>query len=115
VDVEEVRPAADLAALARTVLAPAEPLGRPADLFTYWCRKESVVKATGDGLQVALAEVVVGPAAGPPRLVSYRGAPLPAAVADVPAGPGYAAAVTVLATGRLAVTTADAADLLVRA
>ena len=112
VDIEQVRPVGDLAALARTVLSPAEPLRDPVDLFTYWCRKESVVKATGDGLRARLAEVVVGPAAEPPRLVSYRGAPLPATVADVPAGPGYAAAVTVLAAGRLEVTPARAADLL---
>lgn len=114
VDVEQVRPTGDLAALARTVLAPTEPLRDPADLFTYWCRKESVVKATGDGLQARLTEVVVGPADEPPRLVSYHGAALPAAVADVPAGPGYAAAVTVLAAGRLEVTLAPAGDLLDR-
>lgn len=94
------------------MLAPAEQLRDPVDLFTYWCRKESVVKATGDGLQAGLAEVVLGPAAEPPRLLSYRGAPQPAAVADVPAGPGYAAAVTVLAAGRLEITLGRAADLL---
>jgi len=112
VDVERVRSGPDVAALARTVLAAGEPLGAPAELFTYWCRKEAVVKATGEGLRVPLGEVVVGPARQPARLVSYRGAPLAAALADLPAGPGYAAAVAVLGSGRPEVWMADPGDLL---
>jgi 4'-phosphopantetheinyl transferase len=112
IDVERVDATADLAALARSTLAPGEPLRAPGDLFTYWCRKESVVKATGEGLRVPLNEVLVGPAGRPPRLVSYRGRALTAAMTDLPAGPGYAAALTVLAAGRLEVDQPDSAALV---
>ena len=37
------------------------------DFFTYWTRKEALVKATGDGVAVPLSEVVVTPPGTPPR------------------------------------------------
>ncbi|KAB1910339.1 4'-phosphopantetheinyl transferase superfamily protein [Micromonospora sp. AMSO1212t] len=98
VDVERITDA-DTSTLAGRVLAPGEPVRRPRDFFVYWCRKESAVKATGDGLRVPLSEVVVRPADAPAGLLSYRGSRLTAAMADLDVGPGYAAAVTVL-TGR---------------
>ena len=82
--------------LARDVLADCEPVARPEDLLTYWCRKESLVKATGEGLRAPLREVVVSPAPDAARVVSYRGCALPAQMADLEVGDGYAAAVTVL-------------------
>jgi 4'-phosphopantetheinyl transferase len=30
---------------ARTILAASEPLGRPEDLYTYWCRKEAGMRS----------------------------------------------------------------------
>jgi 4'-phosphopantetheinyl transferase len=111
VDVESVTKR-DTTGLVRSVLGGAEPLARPEDFYTYWCRKESVVKATGDGLRVPLVNVVVSPADTPPRLVSYQGAPLVASMCDLPAGPGYVAVVTVLAGGGLTVKVRDAAELL---
>ena len=98
VDVERITDA-NTATLADRVLAPGEPVRRPWDFFVYWCRKESAVKATGDGLRVPLSEVVVRPADAPAGLLSYRGARLTADMTDLDVGPGYAAAVTVL-TGR---------------
>jgi 4'-phosphopantetheinyl transferase len=111
VDVE-VFSGRDVAGLARSVVGAAEPIAVPADFYTYWCRKEAIVKATGDGLRVPLPEVVVSPADQAARLVSYAGARPPCAVADLPAPPGYAAAAAVLADGRLDVTLHDAADVL---
>jgi len=75
----------------------AEPISTDRDFYTYWCRKESVVKATGDGLEVPLTEVAVSPATQPARLVSYQGRGLAATMHDLDVGAGYAAALTVLA------------------
>jgi 4'-phosphopantetheinyl transferase len=88
---------------AERVLAESEPLGGPEDLLTYWCRKESVVKATGDGLQVPFREVVVSAAREPARLMSYRGNPLTAFMSDLDVGPEYASALTVLFLGLVTV------------
>jgi 4'-phosphopantetheinyl transferase len=83
---------------ARRILSSSEPLGRPEDLYTYWCRKESVVKATGEGWQVPCREVVVSRAEERARLVSYRGKPLTAFMTDLDLGEAYAAALTVLSS-----------------
>jgi 4'-phosphopantetheinyl transferase len=114
VDVEKVTDR-DVADLARSVVGPGEPIAVPADLYTYWCRKEAIVKATGDGLQLPFPEVVVSPADQPARLVSYAGTTLRCAVADLSATGGYAAAVAVLAAGRLDVTIRDAGEVLLTA
>jgi 4'-phosphopantetheinyl transferase len=83
---------------ARRTLTASEPLGRPEDLYTYWCRKESVVKATGEGWQIPSEEVVVSRAEERARLVSYRGEPLTAFMTDLDLGEAYAAALTVLSS-----------------
>ena len=54
------------------------------------------MKATGAGLLVAPTDVVVSPADEPPRLISYRGAPLVAQIFDLDIGAGYAGALTIL-------------------
>ena len=43
------------------------------DFFTYWTRKEALVKATGDGVTVPLREVLVTPPGTPPALLGYPG------------------------------------------
>jgi 4'-phosphopantetheinyl transferase len=98
--------------LARTCLAPGETMVRPEDFLIYWCRKESVVKATGDGLRVPLSDVVVSAADQPAYLVSYRGRPLTASIVDVTIVPGYVGAVTVLADGHIDVIAPDTTALL---
>jgi 4'-phosphopantetheinyl transferase len=80
----------------RNVLTSAEPSRGADDFLTYWCRKESVLKATGAGLTVSMLEVVVSPADEPARLVSYNGNVKSACMSDLDLGCGYAAAVTVL-------------------
>ncbi len=111
VDVEVIS-GRDVTGLARSVVGPDEPVGTPRDFYTYWCRKEAIVKATGDGLRVPLLGVVTSRADRPARLVSYQGAALDCAVADIPAGDGYAAAVALLAPGELAPVLCDADTIL---
>ena len=110
-DIEEIR-VRDVDALARACLSPDEPVRRPEDFFTYWCRKESAVKATGDGLYAPMTQVVVSAADEPPRLISYLGAQLPATMADIALARQYAGAVTVLAEIELDVVVRDAAQIL---
>lgn len=104
VDVERMRATDDLAALARRFFTESENRAlaqlSPGELVTgfygCWTRKEAFVKALGEGLSFELdrAEVAVPPE--PARLVSVdgdEGAAAGWAMADVDAGPGYAACV----------------------
>lgn len=82
------------------LLAPGEAEPQDAeDFFVRWTRKESVLKATGDGLTRPMAEVTVTAPGLPPRLLGLAGRPPAAAMADCAPRPGYVGAVTVL-TGR---------------
>jgi 4'-phosphopantetheinyl transferase len=114
VDVESIT-RRDVVDLAPTVLAAAEPLSGTEDFYTYWCRKEAVVKATGDGLRVPLRQVVVSPADTPARLISYQDGTLAATMRDLPIEDGYRAALAVLAEGDLEVRIHDATELLLGA
>lgn len=105
-DVERVVEA-DRGSVAETVLAPEElrrwqGLGeaeRTSAFHTYWARKESVLKATGDGLGVPMAELAVSAPWERPQLVTYPGGvELTVGMFDLDAGPGYAAALAVLGT-----------------
>ncbi|MBO0611228.1 4'-phosphopantetheinyl transferase family protein [Myceligenerans salitolerans] len=81
-------------------------------LYTYWCRKEAVVKATGDGLRTPLSEVVVGRADQPARLTRYRGDSPGWWLADLDVGRRYSGAVAMLHTGATALRVLDGAQLL---
>jgi 4'-phosphopantetheinyl transferase len=71
------------------------------DFFTYWTRKEALVKATGDGVAVPLSEVVVTPPGTPPGLLGYPGqGGLTAQLRDLSPAPGYVGALAVLTLGR---------------
>ena len=112
VDVEQIRPVS-LADLAPHTLGPDEPAPDHAGFFTYWARKESAVKATGDGLSVPLAQVRVSRPDQPARLLAYPGRPeLVATMHDLDAGAGYAAALTVLTAAPADVTEYDGGPLL---
>lgn len=113
VDLERVRPVADLERIAARFFSEAENLAlasvpardRPELFFRCWSRKEAYLKARGCGLGVPLAQVDVGLAAaeGPAPLVMHgspeestrwslsglRPAPehCAALVVEVPAGP----------------------------
>lgn len=119
VDVEHKAPR-DIRGLAHSVIGNSE---RPADwaaltpdaFYTYWCRKEAVLKATGDGLRTSPLDVVVSPPHAPAALRTYRSARTACAVADLPdpaLGPGYAGAVAVLASGDLELIIHRAAGLV---
>ncbi|MCU1476660.1 MAG: 4-phosphopantetheinyl transferase [Subtercola sp.] len=107
-------------ALAEMLLAPGEVASSASEFFTLWCRKESVVKATGDGMRVALTTVTVTAAVDAPRLLSYPpsghsagsaalptqpaaqiSAPFPAQLLDLSLRAGYAGALTVLTAHRI--------------
>jgi 4'-phosphopantetheinyl transferase len=114
IDVEQVVER-DFAGLSRGVLAPEERVGGASDFYRYWCRKEAVIKATGEGLRVPLPEITVTLPSRPAALVSYRGAPLTCALIDLDTPAGYAGAVAVLADGDLEIRNIDAATILLSA
>ncbi|MFI0447263.1 4'-phosphopantetheinyl transferase family protein [Actinomadura sp. 6N118] len=103
VDVEEAgRPTESIAG---HLLAPAEKADAaaagmsPGTLVAYWTRKEAALKATGDGLRVALTHLHMSPPAEPPRLVAWEGKPdLPGRMAmhTLDPGPGYAACLALI-------------------
>jgi 4'-phosphopantetheinyl transferase len=72
VDVEHERSLHDLAALTTRYFAPPEAeavLRDPSLFFPVWTAKESVIKATGDGLSLGLASFEVSPS---PRFTPVR-------------------------------------------
>jgi 4'-phosphopantetheinyl transferase len=106
-DIERIAPV-DVAALARHALGsgsgsdPGSGSGSGERLddrafFISWARKESLVKATGDGIGVGLAKVLVSAPAQPPALLGYPGRPgLVAVMHDLSPDEGYAGALSVL-------------------
>jgi 4'-phosphopantetheinyl transferase len=102
--------------LSPLVLAESEAghVAAAGDFFTYWARKEALVKATGDGVAVPLGEVVVSPPGTPPRLLGYpRPGGLAAQLRDLSPDPGYVGALAVLGPGPLVVRERSAERLLV--
>lgn len=104
IDVERIDRTLDHAALARYVLSRDEVLGPSAtDLagafHRAWTRKESILKATGDGLRVPLPTLTLSAADRPARLLTATTRPdLPsrAHITDLRPTPDHLAAVTVL-------------------
>ena len=119
VDVE--RPAtprlagADQARLIGSVCTPDEQAGitTARDLLVCWTRKESIVKATGEGLSVSLTDLSLTLPDAPPELLSWAGRDRPAcALADLALPAGYVGALAVLAPGPVDVTLRSADALL---
>jgi 4'-phosphopantetheinyl transferase len=106
VDIEQRRPLSDLLGLARTSFSPGEyaalcrlpPEVHHDAFFTCWSRKEAFIKATGEGVaQLAAFDVSLGPGE-PARLLRVDGEPPGAprwSLHDLPAIPGYAAALVI--------------------
>lgn len=106
VDVELMRPDVEMKTLARRFFSAAENAvleGLDGDalvrgFYGCWTRKESFVKALGEGLSFDLDRVEVAVPPEPARVVSVDGDPAAGAawtMADVDAGEGYAGAVVV--------------------
>ena len=114
VDVQQVEddPVQELSPL---VLAESEArhVAAARDFFTYWTRKEALVKATGDGVTVPLWEVVVTPPGTPPRLLGYpRPGGLAAQLRDLSPDLGYVGALAVLSPRPVVVHERSAEQLL---
>lgn len=104
VDVEETTRHTDIKSMLRYVFSPGEleVLPEPEALFYQaWTRKESILKATGEGLRVPMSTFTVLPDA-PGHNVRDLAAPRP----------GYAAALAVLTPDPFGVTELDGRDLL---
>jgi 4'-phosphopantetheinyl transferase len=107
VDIERVRPGIDLAGIATRFFSPAEnaalwtlPTGHQCQaFFDCWTRKESYIKALGDGLSIPLDRFDVSHAPGvPARLIADRADPSASerwTIRQLKVGKGYAAAVAV--------------------
>jgi 4'-phosphopantetheinyl transferase len=108
VDVEQVIADVDVENMLGLVLSDAEHAGfravhgrsaRTRAFFRCWTRKESVLKATKDGLRVPMPGLTVGAPQGPAGLTRFDGRPDligAAQIVDLEPGPGYVGAVTVL-------------------
>lgn len=108
VDVEQLNPEVDVDGMLRFLLSTAERQacsgvqGGQARLQTFfdcWTRKESVLKATGDGLRKPMSNLTLAAPPGPARVTGFTDRPElvdTAQIVDLHPGPGYVGAVTVL-------------------
>jgi 4'-phosphopantetheinyl transferase len=107
VDVEQVRGDSDVDAISRRFfsaheqhqLASFTPEERPAAFFRCWTRKEAYIKATGDGLALPLSQFDVSLRASNGNALLHTRPDASEAslwhLQEVPAGPGYTAALCV--------------------
>ncbi len=121
VDVEEVGRFApgELEELAACALSDAErehltrlpAAAQPCAFTVCWVRREAVLKATGQGLDVLPDELVLTPPSTPPRVL-HRDGREPVWLRDVTAPPGFVAALAGLGTPPDDVVHRDAGPLL---
>jgi 4'-phosphopantetheinyl transferase len=100
----ELAAAREYRSLCASVLAADEPPPRSLrDFLGYWTRKESVLKATGEGLVRPMPDIVVTAPSAAPRLISYSGRPAPATMIDMRPRRDYVSALTVLGSEPVAI------------
>ena len=121
VDVERVVTLTGLDRLVTQVLAPAElrswrggpdPLG---GFYSYWTRKEAILKAAGCGLRIAPVKLTLSDPGTPPRLLTTREVPLAVErvhLHELRAPAGYAACAAVVGDAAAAIVEHDARPLL---
>lgn len=88
-------------------VAALPPEARATAFFTYWTRKEAVMKATGLGLKLPLRSITLSPPDEPPRLLAATDGgvdPARTTIVDLDPGPGYLAALALLTARPVAVT-----------
>jgi 4'-phosphopantetheinyl transferase len=123
VDVEQADRALEVGAVAREVLSEEEraafealaPPDRLRGLLTYWTRKEALLKATGDGLRVALRTITVSAPDEPPMLrrwSGHSGLPEPVRLHALRPGSDHVASLAVLGVSTVRVRELDAHELL---
>jgi 4'-phosphopantetheinyl transferase len=106
-DVEQERDV-QIDGLIRMTLSPAEldafatvpEPDRDAAFFTYWARKEAVLKATGKGLAISMTKVTLTPWDQPPHIVDSQASEVDGArlrLAPLDPARGYRACVAVIA------------------
>jgi 4'-phosphopantetheinyl transferase len=124
VDVEQIRDA-EVDGLAGIAFSPAElaafetvpQADRKGAFFTYWSRKEAVVKATGKGMSVPMSKLTLTTHDAPPRVVASEAPEVEIStvhMVDLEPGDGYRASVAVFGAEAPEVTERDATDLIAR-
>lgn len=124
VDVEEVR-GTDVDGLAGICFSPVELTvfqGLPSDerqgaFFTYWARKEAVLKATGKGMSVVMSKLTLTGHDEAPRVLVSSAVEVDVSVArmvDLDRGAGYRACLAVFSDSSVEVVEHDAEALLGR-
>jgi 4'-phosphopantetheinyl transferase len=124
IDVEEVRDAGvdDLAGIS---FSPAEQAAfrtvpepeKRAAFFTYWARKEAVIKATGKGMSVAMSKLTLSTHDAAPRVVESTASEVDVTrthMTDLERGAAYRACVAVFADEAPTVVEHDGAPLLAK-
>lgn len=125
VDVESLAPAPEPERLAAAALTPAEfarwlqlpQERRRIELIRAWTRKESLLKATGDGLALPMGRIGLADGDGDGPVLDHWAADVPRPAArlyDLHPGPGYLACVTVLSDRPCRIDERDGEELLRR-
>ncbi|HEX6360053.1 4'-phosphopantetheinyl transferase family protein [Actinophytocola sp.] len=122
VDVEEIRDA-EVDGLAGICFSPEEltrfdavpEADRRGAFFTYWARKEAVIKATGKGMTVVMSKLTLTAHDEQPRVLDSQASDVDTGttrMADLDRGPSYRACVAVFADTAPKVTEHEAAELI---
>jgi len=122
IDVEEIRDA-EVDGLAGICFSPGElttfesipAADRRGAFFTYWARKEAVVKATGKGMSVPMSKLTLTAHDEAPRVVGSEASEVDIAtvrMVDLDRGPSYRACLAVFADTAPKVEEQEATNLL---
>jgi 4'-phosphopantetheinyl transferase len=110
-DVEQVRPLHDLAAMAAHACSPAESVADEAAFFTLWTRKEALLKATGEGLATPMSSITLD-ADGVAAWTGPDAPDAPTWLRDLRPDPGYPAAAAGLGAAPSDLRESDGTPLL---